>query len=220
MSTSSAPVEQFAALSDVPCINHAFLIRTAGIDVNCDKEEVLCRLENSHHAALTELGLSDRKMILCQQVHGNNVAIVDRSCSSPVNECDGLATDDPAVLLGIYVADCCPAYLVDPVHRAVALLHSGKKGTELDITTRAIESMAEQFGSHPKDMVAQLGPCIRPPHYEIDFAATILSQCRQSGIKEAHDCGKCTGSDLQRYYSYRMEKGKTGRMLAVLGLKA
>jgi hypothetical protein len=28
----------------------------------------------------------------------------------------------------------------------------------------------------------------------------------------------CTACDLARYYSYRAEKGKTGRMLALLGL--
>jgi polyphenol oxidase len=28
----------------------------------------------------------------------------------------------------------------------------------------------------------------------------------------------CTACDLHRYYSYRAEKGKTGRMLALIGL--
>jgi copper oxidase (laccase) domain-containing protein len=37
-------------------------------------------------------------------------------------------------------------------------------------------------------------------------------------VAQVHDCGICTGCDLQSYYSYRMEKGKTGRMLALLGL--
>jgi copper oxidase (laccase) domain-containing protein len=67
-------------------------------------------------------------------------------------------------------------------------------------------------------MIVQLSPCIRPPHYEVDFAAEIIRQCRSMGIKEIHDSGVCTACDLRRYYSYRAEKGKTGRMLAVLGL--
>jgi copper oxidase (laccase) domain-containing protein len=25
----------------------------------------------------------------------------------------------------------------------------------------------------PEDLIVQLGPCIRPPHYEIDFAADV-----------------------------------------------
>jgi len=29
----------------------------------------------------------------------------------------------------------------------------------------------------------------------------------------------CTACDLQSYYSYRAEKGRTGRMLALLGLR-
>jgi len=65
----------------------------------------------------------------------------------------------------------------------------------------------------------QLSPCIRPPHYEVDFAAEIVRQCRASGVKTIHDSGVCTACDLKRYYSYRAEKGKTGRMLALLGLE-
>jgi copper oxidase (laccase) domain-containing protein len=34
---------------------------------------------------------------------------------------------------------------------------------------------------------------------------------------QVHDNGECTSSDLQRFYSYRMEKGRTGRMLALMG---
>jgi copper oxidase (laccase) domain-containing protein len=66
--------------------------------------------------------------------------------------------------------------------------------------------------------VVQLSPCIRPPHYEIDFAAEIVRQCRELGVTAVHDCGVCTACDLARYYSYRAEKGRTGRMLAFLAL--
>jgi copper oxidase (laccase) domain-containing protein len=65
----------------------------------------------------------------------------------------------------------------------------------------------------------QLSPCIRPPHYEIDFAAEIVRQCRAAGVNHVHDCNICTACDLARYYSYRVEKGKTGRMLALLALR-
>jgi hypothetical protein len=80
--------------------------------------------------------------------------------------------------------------------------------------------MKERFGSNPTNMIVQLSPCIRPPHYEIDFAEEILQQCRALGVKEIHDSGVCTACDLGRYYSYRAEKGKTGRMLALVGLNS
>ena len=60
-----------------------------------------------------------------------------------------------------------------------------------------------------------LGPCIRPPHYEVDFAAEIGRQARDGrGEDTYHDGGVCTACRLERYYSYRAEKGKTGRMWA------
>ena len=81
------------------------------------------------------------------------------------------------------------------------------------------KSMAQHFGSRASDLVVQLSPCIRPPHYEIDFAAEIVRQCRDLGVTAVHDCGVCTACDLKRYYSYRAEKGRTGRMLAFLALR-
>ena len=78
--------------------------------------------------------------------------------------------------------------------------------------------MIERFGSNTAELIVQLSPCIHPPHYEVDFAAEILRQCRSLGVQQIHDSGTCTACDLQRYYSYRAEKGITGRMLAVIGL--
>jgi polyphenol oxidase len=79
--------------------------------------------------------------------------------------------------------------------------------------------MSEEFGTDPGDAIAQLSPCIRPPHYEVDFAAEIVGQLQQIGVRRVFDCGENTGSDLNRFYSYRMEKGRTGRMLALLALQ-
>ena len=132
--------------------------------------------------------------------------------------CDGIITNQRGVAVGIYVADCCAVYIVDPTTPAIGLVHSGRKGTELGVVTNAIRQMIERFGSDPADLVVQISPCIRPPHYEIDFAAEIIQQCRALDVQHIHDSGTCTACDLGRYYSYRAEKGKTGRMLAVLGL--
>lgn len=79
--------------------------------------------------------------------------------------------------------------------------------------------MRETFGSDPKHIVAQLSPCIRPPDYEVDFAPEIFRQLQNAGLQRIQDCSQNTGSDLDRFYSYRMEKGQTGRMLAFLALR-
>ncbi|MEO7933154.1 MAG: polyphenol oxidase family protein [Chthoniobacterales bacterium] len=214
---TAAPHETFPALAAEVWLRHGFLQRVTGLDVQVDREAALARLDDYHRAALTNIGLADRKFVTAQQVHGKNVVRVDSNSLSPIPDCDGLLTNDPNIALGIYTADCGAIFLADPEHRAIGLLHSGKKGTELGILTVAIEKMRVEFGSNPGQIIVQLAPCIRPPHYEIDFAAQIAAQAGAAGIAHYADCGKCTASDLATYYSYRAELGKTGRLLAVLG---
>jgi copper oxidase (laccase) domain-containing protein len=167
-------------------------------------------------------------LFTAKQIHGNDIAVIDRGVASAVPagvnghefpKCDGIITNQRGIALGIYVADCCAAYIIDPKTPAIGLVHSGRKGTELGVVTNAIEQMCKCFGCEPANMVVQLSPCIRPPHYEIDFAAEIIRQCRALGIRNVYDSTTCTACDLARYYSYRAEKGKTGRMLALLGLR-
>jgi copper oxidase (laccase) domain-containing protein len=88
----------------------------------------------------------------------------------------------------------------------------------LAIAVEAVTQMRGGFGTNPSDLVVQLSPCIRPPHYEIDFAAEIVRQLRGLGVTQIHESGRCTACDLSRYYSYRAEKARTGRMLALLAL--
>ena len=226
--------EQFPALSAIGICRHVFIQRIPGIDVSHDKAEVLERLDAAHREIRKETGFGNWPLFTAEQIHGNEIALIDKvgsalradrgrrgAASLPGREfpaCDGIITNQRGVALGIYIADCCAVYIVDPRTPAIGLVHSGRKGTELGVVTNAIRQMIERFGSNPANMIVQLSPCIRPPHYEVDFAAEIIRQCRSIGIKEIHDSGVCTACDLGRYYSYRAEKGKTGRMLAMIGL--
>jgi len=220
LQSSVLPIETFPALERVGC-HHGFVGRVPGIELSHDKAVVLENLDKVHRRARQILGLGGRKFITVHQVHGDKIARVD---SVPATDrcferCDALITNQRDVCLGIYVADCCAVYLVDRDARAIGLVHSGKKGTALGVVRSAIESMRQEFGIEPGDLIVQLSPCIRPPHYEIDFAAEIVRQCRDAGVEEIFDSGICTACDLERYYSYRAEKGRTGRMLALLGLE-
>jgi polyphenol oxidase len=221
------PFEQFPALSAIGICRHVFIQRIPGIDVSHDKADVLERLDSAHREIRSAIGIGDWPLFTAEQVHGNKIAVIETAVASAVLSgvdgreflaCDGLITNQRGIALGIYIADCCAVYIVDPKTPAIGLVHSGRKGTELGVVTNAIRQIIERFGSDPANMIVQLSPCIRPPHYEVDFAAEIIQQCRALGVNEIHDSGICTASDLKRYYSYRSEKGKTGRMLAVIGL--
>jgi copper oxidase (laccase) domain-containing protein len=214
------PIEQFPAIDASGVCRHVFTQRIPGIDVSHDKAEALRRLDAAHREIRRAIGVGDWPLLTAQQIHGKKVAIIDTRVESDeyFAGCDGFITNQRGIALGIHVADCCAIYLVDPKTPAVGLVHSGRKGTELGVATNAITQMVESFGSEPAELIVQLSPCIRPPHYEIDFAAEIIEQCRAQGVLKIRDSGVCTACDLDRYYSYRAEKGKTGRMLALLGL--
>jgi hypothetical protein len=214
------PFEQFSALNAVGICRHVFTQRIPGIDVSHDKAEALRCLDSAHREIRSAIGMADFPVMTTDQVHGSKIAIVDvpGGADKQFSGCDGFITKQRKIALGIHVADCCAVYLVDPKKPAIGLVHSGKKGTELGVVTNAIAQMKAHFGSNPADLVVQLSPCIRPPHYEIDFAAKIIGQCRAQGVKQIHDSGVCTACHVDLYYSYRAEKGKTGRMLALLAL--
>lgn len=216
------PFEQFPALNALGICRHVFTQRIPDIDVSHDKAEVLKRLEAVHRQIRYEIGVGNWPLFTGQQIHGNEIAVVDSRSRGRVDRefpgCDGIITTQRGIALGVHVADCCAVYIVDPKTPAIGLAHSGRKGTELAVATNAIQQMVDRFGSKPAEMIVQLSPCIRPPHYEVDFAAEIVRQCRALGVKEIYDRGICTACDVNRYYSYRAEKGKTGRMLALLGL--
>jgi copper oxidase (laccase) domain-containing protein len=212
--------EHFAALTAVPALVHGFTLRVPGIEMSHDKAEALARLDGIHRQVRTDHRLGAVPFITAEQIHGKEIGVIDSPETGDrcFQGCDGLITNRRRVCLGIYVADCCAVFIADAARGAIGLVHSGKKGTELGIAANAIERMSAEFGSRPTDLTVQLSPCIRPPHYEIDFAAEIARQCRDAGVVAVNDCGVCTACDLTRYYSYRAEKGRTGRMLAFAAL--
>ena len=214
------PFEQFPALNAIAMCRHTFTQRIPGIDVSHDKAEALKRLESAHCEIRNAVGIGDWPLLTAQQIHGNKIAFVDALVETDreFSGSDGIITNQRGVALGIYVADCCAVYIVDPKTPAIGLVHSGRRGTGLGVVSRAITQMVDRFGADPANMIVQLSPCIRPPHYEIDFAAEIVRQCRGLGVEEIHDSGLCTACNLNAYYSYRAEKGRTGRMLALLAL--
>lgn len=211
-------------IRSLPGIRAAWIPRLPEVAVaDADRDEAMRRLRPHHEKAVLEFGGTPETWWRAEQVHGTDVAAVPGAPTllAPdglpvVPGADGLITCTPGIVLSIYVADCGAIWLADKKTGAIGLLHSGKKGSEGNIFQRSIEKMQSLYGTDPSDVVAVLGPCIRPPHYEVDFAAEIGRQAAAVGIASFTDCGENTASDLDRHYSYRMEMGKTGRMMALL----
>jgi len=158
-------------------------------------------------------------MVSAEQVHGAGVARVGRAdAGKVVRGADALISGERDLTLVVRVADCGPVWLHCGKTGAIGLVHSGRKGTELGIVPAAIRAMKKEFGADPGEMLGLLGPCIRPPQYDVDFAGEIVRQLKDEGVGEVVDTHLCTASDPGRFFSYRREKGKTGRHYAILSL--
>lgn len=199
--------------------------RIPGLILSAHRKEALLVQRPIHRKIVTSLFSSSEAakgmpLIYGDQCHGSEIGVVTLPLSQreEMKQVDGLMTAESEVILGITVADCAPVWIVEKHGRAGALIHSGKKGTEEEIVSKAITKMQTIFAIHPKDMIVIIGPCIRPPCYEIDFASIIYQQARELGVWMIQDEKICTACHPDRYYSYRRERGKTGHMLALLAL--
>ena len=103
------------------------------------------------------------------QVHGSKIAIIDRPdlTREELEGYDAFVTDLPGVAIGVRTADCVSILLYDPVHRAIAAVHSGWKGTVLKISKSTISLMGERFGTRPADLRAVIGPAIGPKSFQV-----------------------------------------------------
>lgn len=217
-SATAVPFETFPALDVLSSVRAVFLQRVPGMDVKTDRETALQRLAGIQREALNEAGFARMPLAKASQIHSANVVRISSTDTFPVPDCDALVTTDRSLCLGIYVADCAAVYVADRHGRGIGLAHSGRKGTELGIVPKTIAAVCAATGADPQDLIVQISPCIRPPHYEVDFAAEIRTQTAKAGVREIHDCTNCTGSNLETYYSYRKEDRQTGRLLAAMAL--
>lgn len=101
------------------------------------------------------------RIVEAKQVHGDAVILVDATTPSGLSA-DALMTNQPGVGLLIKHADCQAAIFYDPVHRAIANVHSGWRGSVANIYARVVEAMAKAYNTRPEDLIVCIGPSLGP----------------------------------------------------------
>ena len=103
------------------------------------------------------------------QVHGTVIKEVTDPFTTreELEGVDALITDVPGVAISVRTADCIPVLLYDPVHRAVAAVHDGWRGTVLRLSQKVIAEMHCRYGTNPADLKAVIGPGIGPESFQV-----------------------------------------------------
>lgn len=108
-----------------------------------------------------------------RQVHGTHVEQAhDHLHEFP--DTDALITNKEDVPLLLCFADCVPIILVEPSVRAVAVIHSGWRGTVQEVARQAAETLMHTYEADPERMYAYIGPHIGLQNFTISNDVTRL----------------------------------------------
>ena len=197
---------------------------------------------------LSVLGLSAERTVSAWLNHGSHVAVVDsRQMGTTLRDTDALVTAAPGVVLSMRFADCVPVLFHDATRNVIAIAHAGWPGIVAGILGATVRTLCAEFGCHPNDVWAGIGPAIRVECYQfgrdlaqrvvaacppgarvlshqpdgtwhLDLIAAVKSQLEAAGVARVEDSGICTACHTDEWFSHRVEK-KTGRFGVVIGLR-
>ena len=180
------------------------------------------------------------------QIHGKEIVVSDGNAKNKLANADGIITKVPNNPIGIFTADCTPIILFGS--NFAAAVHSGWRGTKQNIASSAVNKLKSEFGVHPNEIMAVIGPCINQcclelgeevyvefiaenkeyekffvrrekPH--LDMRGLIRYQLVNAGVNDAliMDINECTYCNVGGYFSYRRQKQRNGTMFSFVVLK-
>ena len=171
----------FETLDAFPELVHAVTTRHGGVSAGPYATLNMGRGLGDEPAAVEEnvrrvcaaIGIRREQLVSPRQRHTAYVRRVDPSDRGQVYDgYDALVTDAADLPLLMVYADCAPVLVYDPAHHALALIHSGWRGTIQAAARAAVAALCRKYGSRPADMVAAIGPSIGPCCYEVGAEVT------------------------------------------------
>ena len=177
------------------------------------------------------------------QVHGTRVLDLASLHAGAEPYADASFTRRRGEVCAVLVADCLPVFFCDWQGSVVGAAHAGWRGLAAGVLEQTISAM----GAAPQDLLAWLGPCIGPRHFEVgeevrdafanhdpaslamfapcatgkwlaDLPGLARLRLSAAGLRSIEGGQDCTYANPQRYYSYRRER-VCGRMAALIWLE-
>jgi polyphenol oxidase len=191
-------------------------------------------------------GLPDEPLWL-EQVHGVTVAVhadaaADAGAAAPPRA-DAAVAFVPGRVCVVMTADCLPVVFADRAGTRVGVAHAGWRG----LVGGVLEATVSALQTPPADLLAWLGPAIGPQAFEVGsevrdafvardaanaasftrnaagrYQADLYQLARQaltrSGVVAVTGGGHCTQGEPARFFSFRRDGGRTGRMATLAWL--
>lgn len=177
-----------------------------------------------------------------KQIHGTRV--VDAELASRGPEADASISKRPGEVLAIMTADCIPLLICHRGGGRVAAAHAGWRG----LAAGVVESTLAALEAEPSALLAWLGPGIGPEAFEVgpevrdafldrdpgagccfrsgksdrllaDLYLLTRRRLERAGVNAVFGGEHCTFSDPTRFFSYRRQGKRSGRMSAFIWLE-
>jgi YfiH family protein len=177
--------------------------------------------------------LGAERLATAAQVHGDAILEHGGTWTGWLrgDAADGHLARARGTAMAVTVADCVPVFVAHP-SGAVAILHSGWRGTAAGIVERAIGRMVS-LGCEAGALRVHCGPAICGGCYEVsaevaarltgrdpgrsvtvDLRELIVRRVRALGVSATSTSEYCTRCDNDRFFSHRA--GDVGRQLGVI----
>jgi len=199
------------------------------------------------------LGISPDDLVCSTQVHGTHVRVVTKEDCGKLfqpnpHTGDALITKTPGAALMVFVADCVPILLYDPVKQVAGAIHAGWRGTAANIAGITVLKMISEFGCSPSDISAAIGPCIAKCCFETDADVAVAMKdalkeesglcytrsdnkyfvdlkeanrilLKNVGVENTTISDECTSCSSDKYWSHRKTKGQRGSQAAIIAIE-
>ncbi|MBR5155631.1 MAG: peptidoglycan editing factor PgeF [Clostridia bacterium] len=246
-------------LDKVSGVSHAFTSRLGGysrgkiegLNLGFRVGDSTDAVVKNYNQVSDDLGFKFENITAAKQIHSDDIRVVteeEKGCGvarlDNTFEADGLITNCKNIPITVFYADCVPILLCESDAGVIAAIHSGWRGTVLQIVGKAVEMMCKEFGADPKKIKVAIGPSIGKCCFETGaevaaqfnnslvteeengkFKVDLWEANRQillaEGVKPANiDILKlCTICHSDVLYSYRTHGENTGRMGAFIMLE-
>jgi YfiH family protein len=202
-------------------------------------------VEENHRRLADCVGYDPTRLFESSQVHGHDVIDVPSRddadpCALRARKADALVARRHGDAVGVRTADCVPVLLADCEAGAVAAVHAGWRGVVAGVVASSIQVLGAR---DVRSVVAAIGPSIGPCCFEVgdevaqqfvglgaaanvlrdggrkprvDLWAVVEKQLRSAGIDRIEVIGECTVCEADRYFSFRRDGARSGRMLSVV----
>ena len=168
------PLLQAPALLGIPGLAHGLTTRAGGtshapyatLNLGLGTDDDVSAVQENRRRVAQTLGFA--RLETPYQVHGRAVVDARDLSGAQRPRADAVVTNEPGRLVGVLGADCPGILLVDPVQRALGVVHAGWRGFAAGVLSSCLEALGTRYGSQEADLRVFLGAAISGPHYEVD----------------------------------------------------